>query len=142
MARQYASPILCSVLKERIIQPAGRRKRWRQLYPKQPRNGRDRRRSGDGAILPTDAGTAERRAMADQYRDLIDAFLEQLIQDPAFRRRLREDPQGALVSSGFARKIQELQSNQWETPDVMGYSCEDTCFNQWSCLSNSCYMTI
>ena len=80
--------------------------------------------------------------MADQYRDLIDAFLEQLAQDPGFRRRLREDPQDALARSGFARKIQDLQSSEWESSEVMGYGCEDTCFNQWSCLSNSCYLTI
>ncbi len=80
--------------------------------------------------------------MADHYRDLIDAFLEQLANDPSFRQRVREDPQDALVRSGFARKIQELQSTYWESPEVMGYGCEDTCFNQWSCLSNSCYMTI
>ncbi|MGH2346926.1 MAG: hypothetical protein ACRDG4_17000 [Chloroflexota bacterium] len=80
--------------------------------------------------------------MADQYRDLIDAFLEELARDPTFRKRIQEDPQEALARSGFARKIQDLQPDVWDSTEVMGFGCEDTCFNQWSCLSNSCYMTI
>ena len=80
--------------------------------------------------------------MADRYRDLIDAFLEQVVGNPAFRRQLREDPQRALEASGFARVIQELQPDAWESAEVMGFGCEDTCFNQWTCLSNSCYVTI
>ncbi|HVA91508.1 MAG TPA: hypothetical protein VNL71_16880 [Chloroflexota bacterium] len=80
--------------------------------------------------------------MADRYRDLIDAFLEQVTRDPVFRDRLREDPQQALEDSGFGRAIKDIQPDIWEPAEVMGFGCEDTCFNQWSCLSNSCYVTI
>jgi hypothetical protein len=95
-----------------------------------------------GALPVAPAGRAERGSMAVRYRELIDAFLEEVARDPAFRLRLREDPQDAIVRSGFARKIEELQSEVWGSTEVMGFGWEDTCFNQWSCLSNSCYVTI
>ena len=81
--------------------------------------------------------------MSDQYRDLIDRFLERVASDPAFRQLLRDDPYQALESSGFARRLDELQPEGLQEADVMGYgACADTCFNQWSCLSGSCYVTI
>jgi hypothetical protein len=81
--------------------------------------------------------------MSDRYRDLIDRFLDKIAGDPAFRRQLREDPYLALESSGFARQLEQLQPEGPLAADVMGYgACVDTCFNQWSCLSGSCYVTI
>ncbi len=80
--------------------------------------------------------------MGDRYRDLIDAFLECVAGDPDFRRRLRQDPQGTLESSGFARRVQEILPDAWSPDEVVGYGCQDTCFNQWTCLSNSCVITI
>jgi hypothetical protein len=80
--------------------------------------------------------------MREQYRALIDEFLECIARDPIFRRQLREDPLEALESSGFARRIGDLQPGGWEPPEVIGYGCEDTCFNCWTCLSNTCYVTI
>jgi hypothetical protein len=80
--------------------------------------------------------------MADHYRELIDAFLEQVAHDPIFRQQVRDDPQAALEASGFGRAIQEMKPDVWESAEVMGFGCEDTCFNLWTCLSNSCYVTI
>lgn len=81
--------------------------------------------------------------MSDLYRDLIDRFLERVVSDPAFRQLLRDDPYQALESSGLARRLEELQPGGSQEADVMGYgACADTCFNQWSCLSGSCYVTI
>lgn len=80
--------------------------------------------------------------MGDRYRDLIATLLEQIACDPAFRQRIRDDPQGALEAAGFGRQIKDLQPDSWGSAEVMGFGCEDTCFNQWTCLSNSCYLTI
>lgn len=80
--------------------------------------------------------------MADRFRDLIDGFLEQIARDPDFRKRLRDNPQETLEASEFGRQIRALQPDVWEPAEVIGYGCEDTCFNQWTCMSDSCYITI
>jgi len=78
--------------------------------------------------------------MPDGYRDLIDAFLNQVANDEAFRRRIRENPQEALKDAGFGHV---LQPESFQEPEVMGYSlCVDTCFNRWTCLSDTCHITI
>jgi len=89
------------------------------------------------------AGQEGGSGMNDRYRDLIDRFLDRVASDPPFRQLLRDDPYRAIESSGFARQVEELQQEGWQQADVLGYSaCTDTCFNQWSCLSGSCYVTI
>jgi hypothetical protein len=80
--------------------------------------------------------------MREQHRELIDRFLEHMARDPAFRRQLRENPLEALEASGFAREIRALQPGAWDTPEVVGYGCEDTCFNRWTCLRDTCYVSI
>jgi hypothetical protein len=78
--------------------------------------------------------------MPDGYRNLIEAFLDQVANDPTFRRRIRENPQEALKAAGFGQVLEPEGSHQAE---VMGYSqCLDTCFNYWTCLSDSCHITI
>jgi hypothetical protein len=78
--------------------------------------------------------------MPDGYRDLIDAFLNQVANDATLRKRIRENPQEALKDAGFG---QILQPESFQEPEVMGYGqCADTCFNRWTCLSASCFITI
>ena len=79
--------------------------------------------------------------MGDRHRDFIERFLDQIAQDPAFRRKLLENPGEALEASGFARELEEIEQDIWDSPEVMGYGCTDTCFNRWTCLSASCYIT-
>jgi hypothetical protein len=85
---------------------------------------------------------AEVWSMANQYRELITRFLDLVAADATFRDRLRSDPMTALEESGFARQMHEIQPD-WELPEVTGYGgCADTCFNRWTCLSDSCYVTV
>jgi hypothetical protein len=80
--------------------------------------------------------------MTSQYRELMARFLELVAADATFRERLRSDPLSALDESGFAREARAIRPD-WELPEVTGYGgCADTCFNRWTCLSDSCYVTV
>jgi hypothetical protein len=85
----------------------------------------------------------EMTCMANQYRELIAQFLAQVAADPAFRQRLLSDPHAALEESGFGQQVAALQLDHRDQPEVSGFGmCTDTCFNRWTCLSDSCYLTI
>ncbi len=79
--------------------------------------------------------------MGDVHRDFIEKFLDRIAQDPAFRRKLLENPEEALETSGFARELEKIEPDMWNASEVMGYGCTDTCFNRWTCLSASCFIT-
>lgn len=65
-------------------------------------------------------------------REIAERIVQRIVEDEAFRRRLLDEPEQALIDEGFADQIEEIEAAQigFKPIDPGGpgqKSCQNTC---------------